>query len=105
MNRPTQATLDNASAYSDEALRKAVALFYDGNNSPVVTAKGLGLDAEDILAVARQHQIPLCDNAPLVDLLVTLELGDSVPEPLYVAVAHIIAFAYQLQGRTPEEPY
>lgn len=88
--------------YNDEQLRKAVALFYDGKNTPTVTAKGVGAEAEAIMAVARQHQVPLCDNAPLVDLLVTLELGDNIPEALYIAVAHIIAFAYELQGKTPE---
>lgn len=107
MNRSTRGEQHNTDApeYTDEVLRKAVALFYDGNNSPVVTAKGVGLEAEEILAVARKHKVPLCDNSPLVDLLVTLELGDSVPKALYVAVAHIIAFAYQLQGRSPGDPH
>jgi len=90
------------SAYSDDQLRKAVAIFYDGENAPTVTAKGIGVEAEAILAVAKQHQVPLCDNAPLVDLLVTLELGDNIPEALYISVAHIIAFAYELQGKVPD---
>ena len=88
--------------FSDEELRRAVALFYDGQNAPTVTAKGQGDEAERIMAIAREHDIPLCDNAALVDLLITLELGDSIPETLYIAVAHIIAFAYQLQGKAPE---
>jgi flagellar biosynthesis protein len=46
--------------------------------------------------------VPLCDNAALVDLLVTLELGDEIPEALYIAVAYIIAFAYQLEGKVPD---
>ncbi|GAA5317663.1 MAG: FlhB-like flagellar biosynthesis protein [Candidatus Pelagadaptatus aseana] len=87
---------------SEDQLRKAVALFYDGENAPTVTAKGIGEEAEAIMAVARAHEIPLCDNAQLVDLLVTLELGDEIPEALYIAIAHIIAFAYQLQGKVPE---
>lgn len=88
--------------YSDEQLRKAVALYYDGRNAPTVTARGLGEEAELIMDIARQHGVPLCDNAALVDLLVTLELGDNIPETLYIAVAHIIAFAYELQGRAPD---
>jgi len=88
--------------YSDDQLRKAVALFYDGQSAPTITAKGVGAEAEAILQVAKQHQVPLCDNAPLVDLLVTLELGDNIPEALYISVAHIISFAYGLQGKTPE---
>jgi flagellar biosynthesis protein len=44
----------------------------------------------------------LCDNGALVELLVQLELGDEIPESLYLAVAYIIAFAYQLEGKEPE---
>lgn len=83
-------------------LQKAVALFYDGVNAPQISAKGSGKIAEEIIAIAQAHGVPLCDNATLVDLLVTLELGDEIPEALYVAVAYIIAFAYQLEGKTPE---
>lgn len=82
---------------------KAVALFYDGVNAPQVTAKGAGKVAEEIIAIAQEHGVPLCDNPSLVDLLVNLELGDEVPEALYIAVAYIIAFAYQLEGKTAED--
>ncbi len=90
------------SQYSNTQLQKAVALYYDGKNAPHVSAKGTGQVAEQIMAIAREHDVPLCDNPGLVDLLVTLELGDEIPENLYIAVAYIIAFAYQLEGKTPE---
>lgn len=83
-------------------LPKAVALFYDGNNTPTVTAKGTGAVADSIIAIAEKHGVPLCDNSALVELLVQLELGDEIPETLYLAVAYIIAFAYQLEGKEPE---
>lgn len=83
-------------------LKKAVALFYDGTNTPIVTAKGTGQVAENIMAIAAEHGVALCDNSALVELLVHLELGDEIPETLYLAVAYIIAFAYQLEGREPE---
>ena len=91
-----------AADYTDDQLRKAVALYYDGNSAPQVSAKGIGPEAELIMAIAREHGVPLCDNAALADLLVTLELGDSIPQSLYIAVAHIIAFAYELQGKVPQ---
>ncbi len=81
-----------------QPLQKAVALFYDGENAPRITARGAGDLAEQIIAVAREHGVPLCDNATLVDLLVNLELGDEIPQTLYIAVAHIIAFAYELKA-------
>lgn len=83
-------------------LQKAVALYYDGVNAPQISAKGAGKIAEEIIAIAQEHGVPLCDNPTLVDLLVNLELGDEVPESLYIAVAYIIAFAYQLEGKAPE---
>lgn len=88
--------------YSGAQLHKAVALYYDGKNAPHVSAKGTGAVAEQIISVANEHGVPLCDNAALVDLLVTLELGDEIPEALYIAVAYIIAFAYQLEGKVPD---
>lgn len=91
-----------ASQYSSTQLQKAVALYYDGKNAPHISAKGTGAVAEQIMEIAREHGVPLCDNPSLVDLLVTLELGDEIPENLYIAVAYIIAFAYQLEGKTPE---
>ena len=87
---------------SKSKVQKAVALFYDGNNTPTVTAKGTGAVADNIIAIAEQHGVALCDNSALVELLVTLELGDEIPETLYLAVAYIIAFAYQLEGKEPE---
>ena len=90
------------SRYSPDELQKAVALYYDGKNAPHVSAKGTGEVAEQIIAIAQEHGVPLCDNSALVDLLVTLELGDEIPESLYIAVAYIIAFAYQLEGKKPD---
>ena len=86
----------------DNKIQKAVALFYDGKSTPTVTAKGTGAVAENIMAIAQEHGVPLCDNSALVELLVQLELGDEIPESLYLAVAYIIAFAYQLEGKEPE---
>ena len=54
----------------------AVALHYDGDTAPKVTAKGYGELAEQIIALAKEHNIPLQENAELVRLLATLELGD-----------------------------
>jgi flagellar biosynthesis protein len=90
------------SHYSTQQLQKAVALYYDGKNAPHVSAKGTGEVAEQIIAIAQEHGVPLCDNSSLVDLLVTIELGDEIPEALYIAVAYIIAFAYQLEGKIPD---
>ncbi len=81
--------------------RKAVALRYDGQGAPRVTAKGQGFVAEEILARARAHDIPLHADAALVTLLSRLDLGEEIPETLYRAVAQVLAFAYLLSGKPP----
>ncbi len=82
----------------------AVALQYDGNTAPRVTARGKGLDAEQIIALAEQHGIPLRAEPELAGILAQIPLGEEIPEELYRAVAEIIAFAYFLNGKTPHSP-
>ena len=82
-----------------EDFKQAVALFYDGESAPTITAKGQGATAEEIIAIARANDVTLCENEPLLELLMSLELGDHIPQSLYVAIAQIVAFAYHLQGR------
>ncbi|MFQ5470551.1 MAG: EscU/YscU/HrcU family type III secretion system export apparatus switch protein [Gammaproteobacteria bacterium] len=79
----------------------AIALKYDGKTAPVVTAKGSGDVAERILEIAYEYNIPYQENAELLSLLSTLELGEEIPRNLYVAVAEVIAFAYFISGKTP----
>ena len=80
----------------------AVALHYDGKEAPQITAKGTGELAEKIIALAKEHGIPLHEDAALISLLSKLDLGDEIPQPLYTAVAEVIAFAYILNGKVPE---
>lgn len=84
------------------AERTAVALNYDGVNAPKVTATGLGEIAEEIIAIAREFEVPLFENKELAGLLGKLELGEEIPETLYLCIAQIIAFAYKIQGKVPK---
>lgn len=81
--------------------RQAIALKYDGAQAPTLTAKGDDALAEAILKLAREHEVPIYENAELVRLLARMELGDSIPEELYRSVAEIIAFAWSLKGKFP----
>ncbi|HED39104.1 MAG TPA: flagellar protein FhlB [Chromatiales bacterium] len=76
-----------------------VALVYDGENAPTVTAKGSGHVAEEILRIANENNIPLHEDAELVQLLSQLSLGDEIPRALYVTIAQVIAFAYIISGK------
>lgn len=79
----------------------AIALKYDGENAPRLTAKGRGELANRILALADEHAVPLHEDAELAALLSQIPLGDEIPESLYRAVAEVIAFAYLLSGKLP----
>lgn len=80
----------------------AVALQYDGERAPRVTAKGRDELAEQIIRLARDHGVPLQENEPLAAMLSKVELGEEIPEALYLAVAQVIAFAYHLSGKAPD---
>ncbi|MDR6178957.1 flagellar biosynthesis protein [Pseudomonas sp. SORGH_AS 211] len=86
---------------STSATRQAIALSYDGSSAPVLSAKGDAELAELILATAREHEVPIYENADLVRILARLELGAEIPEALYRTLAEIIAFAWHLKGKCP----
>lgn len=80
----------------------AVALKYDGEHAPEVTASGEDHWAHEMIRLAREYGVPLYENPELVQILARLDLGEEVPETLYRIIAEILAFAFHLQGRAPE---
>lgn len=80
----------------------AVALNYDGENAPKITAKGKYEMARRILEKAEEADIPLKYDPELAAILAQIPLDDEIPENLYRAVAEVIAFAYFIAGKTPE---
>jgi flagellar biosynthesis protein len=81
----------------------AIALNYDGKRAPRVTAKGQGQTAEQIIALAKEHNVPLHPDVALIKVLSKLSLGDEIPRELYMAIAEVIAFVYMLSGKRPGE--
>lgn len=81
--------------------KKAVALRYDPakDPAPVAVGKGLGLTAERIIALAREHGIPIHEDADLMEILSKLELHEQIPPAAYVAVAEILAFVYRTNDK------
>ena len=75
---------------------QAVALFYDKQHAPTVIAKGDDELAQQIIEIAKEHDIPLRAEPELVALLAQVELGEQIPRELYVAVAEILAFIYRI---------
>ena len=79
-------------------MKKAVALRYDQDkeNSPRVIATGKGTTAENIIKIAQLHNLPIQEDADLVELLSKVELDKEIPEKLYVAVAEVFRFLYDI---------
>lgn len=81
----------------------AVALKYDGERAPTIAATGTWELAEEIIRIAREHGVPLYENPELAGILARLDLNEEIPETLYRVIAEILAFAFNLEGRTPED--
>tara|TARA_R110002020_G_scaffold28563_6_gene90905 strand:- start:2347 stop:2619 length:273 start_codon:yes stop_codon:yes gene_type:complete len=79
----------------DRAL--AVALQYERGTreAPRVIAKGRGLVAERIVALARDHDVVIEANPVLAQALSGIEIDDTIPIELYEAVAIVIGYVLQ----------
>jgi len=78
----------------------AVALRYDqdGMMAPKVVAKGTELVAANIREVAQENHVPVIESAVLARALYfNTELGDYIPAGLYLAVAKLLAYVFQLR--------
>ncbi|MCX8087001.1 MAG: EscU/YscU/HrcU family type III secretion system export apparatus switch protein [Rhodocyclaceae bacterium] len=85
----------------------AVALKYaPGDLAPRVIAKGRGLIAEEIIARAKEHGVYVHESPELVTLLSQVDLDAHIPPALYVAVAELLAWLYQVEqkGISPLSP-
>ncbi|MEM8947021.1 MAG: flagellar biosynthesis protein FlhB [Planctomycetota bacterium] len=85
----------------------AVAIQYDPEEmaAPIVLAKGAGVLAQRIRRLALEHNIPVVERKPLARLLYKeVEPGQPVPDESYAAVAEVLAYVYQLQGKKPPLP-
>ena len=80
--------------------KKAIALEYERGKdvAPKVTAKGRGAVAEKILALAREHGVPIEKDTTLLQALYRLDLNEEIPEELYQVVAEILAFIYRMNA-------
>jgi flagellar biosynthesis protein FlhB len=78
----------------------AVALKYDMNSggAPQLVAKGLDLIAAQIRSLASGAKIPMVASPPLARALYySTEINKEIPKGLYLAVAQVLAYVYQLK--------
>ncbi|WP_372723101.1 flagellar biosynthesis protein FlhB [Novipirellula sp.] len=80
----------------------AIAIQYDPTTmpAPIVLAKGAGVIAQRIRRLALENSIPVVERKPLAQVLYkTVDVGDSIPADQYQAVAEVLRYVYQLQGK------
>jgi flagellar biosynthetic protein FlhB len=80
----------------------ACALKYDAEEmaSPMLLAKGTELIAKKIADIAREHGIPVIENAPVARAVFKMvDINQQIPPELYKAVAEILMFVYNLKNR------
>lgn len=83
-----------------ELRASAVALAYEeGDKAPRVVAKGQGFLAQEIIDRARAAGVYVHESRELVALLMQVNLDQTIPAELYVAVAELLAWLYTLEQR------
>ncbi len=83
--------------------KRAVSLKYNSfkDQAPKVTAKGEGWQADKIIALAREHNIPIKEDPDLVQVLSQVDINEEVPSSVYTIVAELLAFVYQINQKYP----
>lgn len=79
----------------------AVALYYEHGvtAAPRVVAKGAGFVAQRIVALARDHAVPVVERKPLARALFKgVRVGQTIPAALYYAAAEVLAYVYRLRS-------
>jgi flagellar biosynthetic protein FlhB len=90
-----------------------VALKYhsEGMEAPILVAKGTDEVALKIREIAKAHNVPIVESPTLArSVYAYTRIGKEIPEGLYVAIAQVLAYVYQLNqhlkglGPKPKQP-
>lgn len=82
-----------------QGLKKAIALGYSPQEdfAPRVLSSGKGETARKIVDIAKEEGIQVYEDRELADNLSALDIGETIPEELYEAVAEVLAFIYRIE--------
>jgi flagellar biosynthetic protein FlhB len=98
--RRMMSAVKNATVVVTNPTHYAVALEYRRETmaAPVIVAKGKDLMAQKIKAIARESGVPIVESVALAQALFKgAEIGDSIPGPLFGAVAEILAYLVRIK--------
>lgn len=80
----------------------ACALKYDADKmrAPVLVAKGQDFMAQKIREAAKEHKVPIMENAPLARALyASVDIDKEIPQEHYKAVAEVISYVMRLREK------
>ncbi len=98
-----QTSVPHADVVVTNPTHLAIAIQYDAATmaAPIVVAKGAGVLADRIRRLALEHNIPIVERKPLAQALYKhVDVNKPIPAQQYAAVAEILRYVYQLQGRS-----
>jgi flagellar biosynthesis protein len=75
-----------------------------GTGAPFIAAAGYGHLADEIVALAQQHGIPVEHDPALASLLSTLHVGQLLPPEMYQVIAELLVFLYDLDASIEDTP-
>lgn len=102
MMQRAESDVPKADAVVTNPTELAIAIQYDPLSmpAPVVVAKGAGVLAQKIRRVALENGIPVVERKPLAQALYkAVEVGDVIPAEQFQAVAEVLRYVYQMQGK------
>lgn len=89
--------MNATSAVIDRLTAIAVKYNHDLDSAPKVIEKGQGLIAEEIVKIAKHHNIPVVQNEQVAKILKSCEIDSLIPVEAYMLVAQILSkiFTYK----------
>ena len=102
MSNRIQSSVPKADVIITNLVELAIAIQFDPKTmpAPIVLAKGAGQVAARIRKVALEHCLPVLERKPPAQALYkTEEIGRVIPVDQYAAVAEVLRYVYQLQGK------
>ncbi len=101
MNR-MQSDIPTADVVITNPTELAIAIKFDPKTmvAPIVVAKGAGHVAARIRKLALDSGVPIVERKPLAQALFkNVDVGQAIPTEQYAAVAEVLRYVYQLQGK------
>lgn len=100
-NRRMMADVPEADVVITNPTHFSVALKYDPDNmeTPILLAKGADLVAFKIREIAQAHKIDIIESPQLArSIFYSTEISQEIPSGLYLAVAQVLAYVFQLRN-------